>query len=317
VSDALITGIDGFAGRHLAAYLQRRGDRVSGIVRRAERRTSLADIGIDGAAIAVADVTDADAVAQAVAAMRPAVCFHLAAIAYLPAAETDPGAALRVNALGTLNLLAAIQRHVPACRVVVVGSADAYGAPEALPIRERAPLQPRSAYGASKAAAEVVAAQWARNGLDVVRVRPFNHTGPGQRPDFVCADVARQLAAIARGAQPPRVAVGDLTPVRDFTDVRDVVAAYAAVAARGTSGAVYNVCSGVGRTIRSVLDDLIAAAGVEVEVEVRQDRLRPSQVPALIGSPDAVRTDTGWQPHIAWSQTVDDLLREAAVRLMV
>jgi len=305
---ALITGIDGFAGRHLAARLRQQGDEVAGVVRRAARRTSLAELGVDAAAVHVADITDADAVARAVAAVRPQVCFHLAAQAFVPAAANDPGATLRVNALGTLHVLAAVHRHAPDCRVVAVSSADAYGAVDALPVRESAPLQPLSAYGASKAAAEVVAAQWARNGLDVVRVRPFNHTGPGQRPDFVCADFARQIAAIARGAQPPRVTVGDLSPVRDFSDVRDVVDAYLAAAARGAHGAVYNVCSGVGRSIRSILDDLIAAAGVAVDVDVTAARLRPSEVPVLVGSAEALRADTGWVPRVAWRQTVRDLV---------
>jgi nucleoside-diphosphate-sugar epimerase len=194
---------------------------------------------------------------------------------------------------------------------VAVSSADAYGVPAALPVTEDCPLQPLSAYGASKAAAEVVAAQWARAGLDVVRVRPFNHTGPGQRADFVCPNFARQLVAIASAHQPPRLTVGDLTPVRDFSDVRDVVDAYVAVADHGRSGAVYNVCSGVGRSIRSVLDALIAVVGVPVEVVVDATRLRAAEVPVLVGSAAALHAATGWTPRIAWQQTLADLIAAA------
>jgi GDP-4-dehydro-6-deoxy-D-mannose reductase len=192
-----------------------------------------------------------------------------------------------------------------------VGSADAYGAvaEAAQPIVESLPLRPLSADGAGKAAADVVAGQWADGmDLDVIRVRPFNHIGPGQDPRFVSADFARQLTAVARGAAPPRIAVGDLEPVRDFTDVRDVVAAYVAIAERGARGAVYNVCSGVGRSIRSLLDDLIAAVGVPVEVVSTAQRRRRTQVKRLVGDASAVRAATGWAPRIAWQQTIADII---------
>ncbi|MDX2166364.1 MAG: GDP-mannose 4,6-dehydratase [Deltaproteobacteria bacterium] len=301
---ALITGIDGFAGRHLAALLAARGHAVHGLARRAVASPA-------GATVHPADVTDADAVARAVAAAAPERCFHLAGIASVPAAIADPSLALRVNALGTQHLLAAVARHAPAARVIVIGSGDAYGAvpAAALPVREAQPLQPRSPYGASKAAAEIIAGQWERGGgLDVVCVRAFNHTGPGQRAGFVCADFARQLVAIAAGTLPPRVAVGDLSPVRDFSDVRDVVAAYVAIAERGARGAVYNVCSGVGRSVREVLDALIGLVGVPVEVTVDTTRLRPADVPALVGDASALHAATGWAPRIAWEQTLADLI---------
>lgn len=314
---AFVTGLDGFAGAHLAALLLGRGWALHGTVRRPQRLARLALLPAPGLAAPaqVVDVGDAAAVAAAVAAAQPEVLFHLAGLTFVPDAAADPGAAFRVNALGTLHVLAAVHRHAPGCRVVLVGSADAYGAVEAaaLPVREACPLRPLSAYGSSKAAAELVAEQWQRSmGLDVVRLRPFNHTGPGQRPDFVCADFARQLVAVARGAQPARLRVGDLAPVRDFTDVRDVVAAYLAAAERGASGAVYNVCSGVGRSIRSVLDDLAAAVGVTVEVDIDPARVRPNRVPRLVGSAEALHTATGWAPTIAWAQTVADLVRSAA-----
>lgn len=308
---ALVTGLDGFAGRHLGALLLTRGVELHGTVRRPERRAALAAGGLAAAALRALDVRDAAAVAEVVAATAPDVLFHLAARSFVPDAVADPAEAFTVNALGTLHVLAAVARHAPRCRVLVVGSADGYGAvPDAAqPIVESAPLRPLNAYGASKAAADLLAGQWADGmGLDVIRVRPFNHTGPGQDVRFVCADFARQLVAVARGARPARIEVGDLEPVRDFCDVRDVVAAYVAVAEHGARGAVYNVCSGVGRSIRTVLDDLIAAVGVSVEVVPTADRRRPNRVPRLVGSPAALTAATGWQPRVAWQQTLADLV---------
>ena len=312
---ALVTGLDGFAGRHLGAVLLGRGAAVHGTVRAAERRAPLAAGGLGAATLHVLDVCDAAAVEAVVAAAAPDVLFHLAARTYVPAAAADPAGAFTVNALGTLHVLAAVARHAPRCRIVAVGSADAYGAvPEAAqPIVESTPLRPLSAYGASKAAADVLAGQWADGGgLDVVRVRPFNHTGPGQDARFVCADFARQLVAVRRGTHPPRIEVGDLEPVRDFSDVRDVVAAYVAVAERGARGAVYNVCSGVGRSIRSVLDDLITAAGVSVEVVPRPERQRSNRVPLLVGSHAALTATTGWQPRVGWEQTLAAVIASVA-----
>jgi GDP-4-dehydro-6-deoxy-D-mannose reductase len=306
---ALVTGIDGFAGRHLAALLRARGDALHGTVAGAERLPGLAGLG--AASLRAVDVRDGAAVAAAVADAAPEVLFHLAARTFVPDGAADPAGVFIVNAVGTLHVLAAVAQHAPRCRVLVIGSADAYGAVPAAaqPIAEAQPLRPLSAYGASKAAAEVVAGQWADGtGLDVVRVRPFNHIGPGQDPRFASADFARQLLAVRRGAAPPRIEVGDLEPVRDFTDVRDVVAAYVAIAERGARGAVYNVCSGVGRSIRSLLDDLIAAAGVTVEVVSAAHRRRRTPVTRLVGDPTAVHAATGWAPRIAWQQTITDIL---------
>lgn len=308
---ALVTGLDGFAGRHLGTLLLARGAALHGTVRRPERQAGLAASGLAAAVVRALDVRDAAAVEACVAAAAPDVLFHLAARTFVPDAAADPAGAFTVNALGTLHVLAAVARRAPRCRVVMVSSADAYGAVPAAsqPIVESVPLRPLSAYGASKAAAEMLAGQWADGmGLDVVRVRPFNHTGPGQDARFVCADFARQLVAVRRGAQPPRIAVGDLDPVRDFSDVRDVVAAYVAAAERGVAGAVYNVCSGVGRSIGAVLDDLIAAAGVPVEVTSRAERRRPNRIPQLVGSAAALRAATGWQPQVAWQRTLADVL---------
>ncbi|MGH7789151.1 MAG: GDP-mannose 4,6-dehydratase, partial [Candidatus Binatia bacterium] len=288
------------------------------LVRRPDSRRHLAALasahpGWPGEALHVADVEDAAAIDATIAALRPDVLFHLAGVTFVPDTVAAPAAALRVNALGAVHVFAAVQRHRPDCRVLAVGSGDAYGAiePGELPVRETTPLRPLSPYGASKAALDLIADQWARGaGLDIVRVRPFNHTGPGQRPDFVCPDFARQIAAVARGEQAPVLAVGDLDLVRDFSDVRDVVAAYLAVCERGVRGEVYNVCSGVGRSIRSILDALSAMAGVTVRTDSRPERMRQHPVPVIVGNADKLHAATGWTPRIAWADTLAAVLAD-------
>lgn len=307
----LITGIAGFAGRHLAELLLARGDEVHGMLRAPEGATRLAHLSARWPRLverlAAADVTDGDAVAAAVADIKPEVVFHLAGVSFAPDAARDPAAAMRVNAIGAINVFAAVARSAPHCRVVAVGSADAYGAvaPEDLPVREDCPFRPVTQYGASKAALDLLAYEWAHGaGLDIVRLRPFNHTGPGQRPDFVCPNFARQLVAVAQGRLPPVLSVGDLDVARDFSDVRDVVAAYVAACERGAGGEAYNICSGIGRTVHSVLDALAAIVGVEVRVEVAAERLRPRVVPAMIGSAAKLTAATGWAPRYAWEETL-------------
>jgi GDP-4-dehydro-6-deoxy-D-mannose reductase len=313
----LITGISGFAGRHLATLLLERGDEVHGTVHRAESRSQRNELSARFPALSerlhVVDVVDAEAVARAVDAVRPEGIFHLAAISFVPDTIADPAAAMRVNALGAVNVLAAVQRHAPRCRVLVAGSGDAYGnvQPEDVPVRESCAFRPLSPYGASKAALDLLAHQWAYGvGLDVVRMRAFNHTGPGQRPDFVCPDFARQLLAVARGEHAPVLTVGDLDLVRDFSDVRDVVAAYVAAWERGASGEAYNVCSGVGRSVRSVLETLSEIVGVQVRTEVAGDRLRRASVPVLVGSAEKLRAATGWAPRHAWRDTLESVVDE-------
>lgn len=307
----LITGIAGFAGRHLATLLLARGHEVHGVLHHGGRRADLGRFverhdGLEER-LHVADVTDAAALARVIGAVQPDGIFHLAGITFVPDSVADPAATLRVNALGSLNVFAAVAGEAPRCRIVAVGSSEAYGQVPAdeLPVREHCAFRPVSPYGASKAALDALAHQWAHGeGLDIVRVRPFNHTGPGQRAEFVCPDFARQLLAVARGERSPALAVGDLDVVRDFSDVRDVVAAYLAVWERGERGAAYNVCSGEGRTIRSVVALLSEIIGVEVCPEPRSARLRRAAVPVLVGSPKALQAATGWAPRHTWRETL-------------
>ena len=318
---ALITGISGFAGRHLAALLLRGGNEVYGTAR-AESGAALAALAarypaLRDECVRTADMADATGVAAVVATVQPDAIFHLAGMTFVPASHADPTAAFRVNVLGTINLFAAVRQHRPSCRILLVGSGDAYGWVDSadLPIRETCPFRPLSPYGASKAAADLVAYQWARAyGLDIVRARPFNHIGPGQQPLFVCPDFARQLVAVERGRQPAVIAVGNLDVVRDFSDVRDVVAGYLAAWERGASGDAYNICSGAGHSVRDMLDTLIELSGLHVRIAVSPERVRPTDVPSVIGCADKLSQATGWVPTYEWRQTLADVLADWRTR---
>lgn len=311
---ALITGIGGFAGQHLARRLAQLGHDIWGTLRPGR---SVPPRGIAADHLIATDIEDAEQVEVAVRRARPDAVFHLAGLTFVPQSLADPTAAFHANVLGTLQVLAAIKQHASSCRVVIVGSGDAYGRVEAseLPVRETCPWRPVSPYAASKAAADLVAYQWSQApGLDILRVRPFNHVGPGQRAEFACADFARQLVEIERGRRAPRLSVGNLDAVRDFSDVRDIVDGYVAVYERGVKGEAYNLCSEAGRSIRSMLDDLIALTGVQVEVTVDPAKLRPVEVPYLVGSAEKVRAATGWQVTIPWRQTLSDVLADWRAR---
>ena len=305
----LITGISGFAGRHLAAHLMAEGHDVFGVTRE-EPAAPLppAVPGVSSEAIFWGDVCDPAIVNRAVHDVDPDGIFHLAAQSSVSKGEGDAARTFTVNSTGTLEVLAAAQARRRRCRVLLVSSGECYGLSAAAgPIVEDTPLRPMSVYAASKVASEVLLRQAVdAYGADAVCVRAFNHTGPGQSPTFVCADFARQIVAVERGVQ-PAVRVGNLDAVRDFLDVRDTVRAYAAIWQRGESGGVYNVSSGVGRRIGDILEALRGLANGGIEVEPDPQRLRPADVPVLIGDNRRVRA-LGWQPTIAWQRTLSDLI---------
>ena len=310
----LITGITGFAARHLARRLLDDGHDVFGTTHRALDPSSAI---LAPERVAVMDLRDADAVIAVVRRLRPDGLFHLAAVTDTAASFADPDETYRVNLFGSLHVFAAVRAAAPDCRVIWVGSSHVYGdiAAADLPLTEAQLFRPSSPYAASKAAADLAAYQWTRAaGLHIVRMRPFNHTGPGQAPLFVCADFARQVVAIVRGAQPSHIAVGNLDVVRDFTDVRDVVRAYVLAWERGVAGEAYNVCSGVGRTPRALINDLLRLAGVRASVTVRAARQRAIDVPEIVGSAAKLRQATGWAPQISWEQTLGDLLADWRAR---
>ena len=306
----LITGIAGFVGGHLVDFLRAEHPdaAVAGLVRPGDE----APEGLrEGVRLLEADLEDAAAVEAAVAAARPASIVHLAAQSSVHESWMNPAATLRTNVIGLLNIFEAVRRRRLSPRVLVVGSAEEYGAmdPDAPPITEDAPLRPLSPYAVSKVAQGYLALQYALSrDLAVVRTRTFPHTGPWRVAAFTESSFARQIAEVEAGRRRPVLEVGNLEAVRDFTDVRDVVRAYWALLERGNSGEVYNVCSGRGRSIGDILRALLEISGVHVDLQVDRERLRPSDLPALVGDPTRLREATGWEPRIPLERTFRDLL---------
>jgi len=303
----LITGALGFVGRHLAAALAADGTRVVGL----DREVGTAPPA--GWSCEAIDLLDGAAVARLVADLQPAAIYHLAAASSAGASFADPRATLEGNLLGAVNLLEAVRARPDGGRprLLLVGSGEEYGAaarPDRL-CREDNPLEPVSPYGVSKAAQTLLGRQYHRSwGLPVVMTRSFNHTGPGQDTRFVFPSFAAQIAAAEAGRREPVLEVGDLAAARDLLDVRDVVAAYRQLAARGRAGEVYNVCSGRALTIREGLQILLQHASVDVEIRQDPARMRPAEIPCLAGDPGKLNRDTGWQPAIPFRQTLAELL---------
>lgn len=305
---ALVTGADGFVGRHLVAALRGRGAEV------------LACGGPHASAGVLAlDLADGDALRFALDHARPDVVFHLAAQSSVAASLHDPLPTYEVNALGTARLLAAVRAYrdagAPPPRVVFASSAEIYGirAPEELPLRETLEPRPVTPYGASKAAAEaIVLAEAAAFGFDALIARYFTNIGPGQDVRFAIASFAAQLARIADGEE--RVLfVGDLSVRRDLLDVRDAVEATIVLAERGTPGGIYNVCSGTAVALRDVVRELILAAHVPVEVREDPARMRRADVPVLVGDASALRA-LGWAPRYTLVRTLRDVFEDARTR---
>ena len=257
------------------------------------------------------DITDSVAVLAAVQAIQPSAVMHLAARSFVPESVADPLGVLQVNFLGTLHLLQALRTSGFRGRFLYASTAGVYGAVEAerLPVREEHPWGPRSPYAMSKVAAEALCCQYGATGdFEIVVARPFNHIGPGQSDRFVVSNCAQQIANVRRGQSPPVIHVGDIDTTRDFTDVRDVARAYMLLLERGESGEAYNVCSGVERSIRSVLDQLLELAGVRAEIRADPHRYRQEDPRRMFGSYDKLQKDTGWTPQIPWEQTLQSIL---------
>lgn len=296
---ALITGAEGFVGRHLTAHLLSCGDTVIGVDR------------TNGP-----DLLDPAGLEQLLAEVSPDVVYHLAGWSDIGASWNHPRTAFEVNATGTLNLLqACISTSRP--RVLAVSSADVYGTVTAseLPLTEASPFRPVTPYAASKVAADQLALQaWLGFGLEVIRVRAFNHLGPGQSTNFVAPAIAERIARNERERR-SEVAVGNLTPRRDITDVRDVVRAYRLLIEHGTAGEAYNVCTGQDHSIAEIAEMLIALATGPMHLVADPDLQRPVEIPVLRGDPGKLRAATGWAPAIELRTTVADVLADRRQQL--
>jgi GDP-4-dehydro-6-deoxy-D-mannose reductase len=307
---ALVTGAAGFVGQHLVRALLADGWEVTA-----------AALDTPGPAQAgvwwrCGDLRAPDFAEALVDAAAPDLVVHLAAISHLPTAAADPGAAWDTNVTASVRLLAALGRRADraAPRVLVVGSGEQYGrqAMGDRPLREDDPLEPRTVYAATKLGQEVAALQlWRATGLPVVAVRPFNHSGAGQDPRFLLPALVRRALALRESPRGTPLSLGNTAPVRDFLHVSDVVAAYIALGRDGTPGTVYNVASGVGRSVREVAERILARVGLDAPLREDPSLVRPVDVPSLVGDPARLIAATEWRPRFSFDDLLDDLLHAA------
>jgi GDP-4-dehydro-6-deoxy-D-mannose reductase len=296
-----VTGSSGFAGRHMCRYLKAIGDEV------------IEAPGLEGPA--ALDVTDAEAVCARIAEARPEGVIHLAGVSSVAWSHANPIRTFHVNTVGAVNLLQGAREFAPDARFLLVGSGEMYGRLlDGRRAREDDQLRPLSPYSASKCAAEIIAKQFSESyGLHVICARPFNHAGAGQDRHFVIPSFARQIANIALGKAPAVVEVGDLSPVRDFLHVQDVVRGYRLLLERGISASAYNLCSEQPVSIREILETLQRLAGVQLEVRADPSLFRPAEIPWLVGDGTRIRA-LGWAPTLtltdALSEAYDSALRE-------
>ena len=307
----LVTGVTGFAGSHLVDYLLTRPDCEIFGIHRWRSRTENIEHFRDQITLLECDLRDATSTRDTLERVRPDWIFHLAAQSFVPTSWTAPTESLTTNVLGQVNIFEAVRHMGLKSRIQLACSSEEYGMvmPDELPIRETNPLRPLSPYAVSKVAQDLLGYQyWMSWKLDCVRTRGFNHEGPRRGPVFVASDFAKQIADIEKGRRPPLLSVGNLEARRDFTDVRDIVKGYWLALEKGEPGEVYNLCRGRAWSIREVLDQLLGMT--KAKIEVRQDaaRLRPSDVPVLLGDNSKFAKATGWAPTIPFEQTLRDML---------
>ena len=313
----LVTGVTGFVGSHLVDYLLSRGDCEIFGIHRWRSRTENIEHFMDRITLMECDLRDASSTRDTLEKIRPDWIFHLAAQSFVPTSWNAPSESLTTNILGQLNLLEAVRRVGLKCRIQLACSSEEYGMvfPSEIPIRETNPLRPLSPYAVSKVAQDMLGYQyWMSWKVDSVRTRGFNHEGPRRGPVFVASDFAKQIADIEKGRKPPVVQVGNLEAKRDFTDVRDMVRAYWLALEKCEPGEAYNICTGHAWTIREVLDHLLSLTKVKIEVRPDPARLRPSDVPILLGDNSKFVKATGWQPTIPFEQTLRDMLEHWRAR---
>lgn len=306
---ALITGVTGFVGSHLAEYLLEEGVEVYGIARWRSKLDNIEHI-TNNIQLINADIRDGHSLERVIGESKPDYIFHLASQSFVQMSWWAPADTMETNAIGTIHLFEAIRKSEIDPKIQVAGTSEEYGMvyPNELPIKETNPLRPLSTYGVSKVAQDKLAYQYHKSyGLKIVVTRAFNHTGPRRGEVFVTSNFAKQIAEIEKGKEPV-IYVGNLGARRDFSDVRDVVRAYWLALEKCEFGEVYNICSEKTRTIQEVLNLLLSMTNKNVEVRQDPSRMRPSDVEILQGDCSKFRKQTGWKPTIPFERTIEDLL---------
>lgn len=307
---ALITGISGFVGSHMADFLLDRNVEVVGTIRQRSRMNRISHL-LNNIRLAECELGDPFAVEKLLHEEKPDLIFHLAAQSFVPNSWNASAVTIHNNLAGQLNLFEAVRRYALPCKIQIAGSGEEYGLvkPDELPIKETNPLRPLSPYGISKVAQDLLGFQYYKSyGLHIVTTRTFNHEGPRRGENFAASNFAKQIAEIEAGRKPPILYVGNLNAQRDFTDVRDVVKAYWLALEKGIAGEAYNIASGRSCTIRDMLDQLLQLSPAQIEIQEDPARLRPFDVEILLGDYTKFHNQTGWRPEIPFSQTLEDLL---------
>lgn len=311
----LITGAGGFVGHHLSAHI--------GSVQPKARIIGTTLFPSESVHRAVndqrrIDLKDYAKVHSLLAECRPDAIYHLAAQAFVPRSFEDPWETLENNIRAQLNIIKACLELDIQPRMLIVSSAEIYGAvmPRQLPMSEEAAIRPTNPYSVSKVAQDLLGLQYfLSHGLPIMRARPFNHIGPGQNERFVAPAFAQQIAAIEAGKSDAVIYVGNLEAKRDFTDVRDIARAYHLIVETGAAGEAYNIASGMAHSIRHLLDTLLALSEIEIDVRVDPARLRPVDVPEIRGAASKLSRDTGWKPEYTFEATLRDVLDDSRQRL--
>ncbi len=299
---AFITGVSGFVGPYLARHLARNGFEVFGIDRSGDKQ-------VDGCIVEACDVTDAAAVSAIIKRIKPGMIFHLAGQSSVSLSWKEPELTKTVHVAGTKNVLDAVVAANLKPKVLIVSSAEVYGIPKSIPITESHPVHAVTPYGESRVEQEKLAlGYFKKKGVQLVISRSFNQTGPGQPSAFVCSDFARQVAEAEKGLR-KEIVVGNLEIKRDFTDVRDAVAAYLLALQKGKPGEVYNICSGNSYSIKSILDALLSFSSAKsVKILKVAAKKRRHDIPELVGDNSKFRQATGWQPKIPIEKTLKEIL---------